>query len=445
MKKLIAFLFICSLTNSFSQITVSQQFSELKGMEDQQGNTHLLYRIYYVEVIGAGIYEDNSIYHLDISSNSDSLYILETISRGVSNDALLVFDYDHWNKNADLFIWCGGRFTEIFPNPLLQIRRFDGYANFHWTTPGAARKIQISNNDDSLLYIGLRNYSDHSSIKSTDGGWNWDMFSDEYSFQTLFPEQDQVLFATNWADRLFKSVDEGLSYYEVDTVAAFPEPEFIFDQNSLHIYRVSSDHRYNQYVLRVSDNKGEPFSWETKYSSDSEIFVSNDGSISGLIYLADKKNILVSSDYGDNFNLYKSFERDLVGIYKKPSSNKLYAATKYNMYEITPDSVQIIKSLPIPNDVLNIYPLPIDFELSQNYPNPFNPNTTIKYQVPELSFVTIKVYDILGTEVATLVNEQKPARSYEVEFDGSGFPSGIYFYQLQAGDFIETKKMVLLK
>ncbi|MBT8383667.1 MAG: T9SS type A sorting domain-containing protein, partial [Ignavibacteria bacterium] len=198
-------------------------------------------------------------------------------------------------------------------------------------------------------------------------------------------------------------------------------------------------------VLRVSDNKGEPFSWETKYSSDSEIFVSNDGSISGLIYLADKKNILVSSDYGDNFNLYKSFERDLVGIYKKPSSNKLYAATKYNMYEITPDSVQIIKSLPIPNDVLNIYPLPIDFELSQNYPNPFNPNTTIKYQVPELSFVTIKVYDILGTEVATLVNEQKPARSYEVEFDGSGFPSGIYFYQLQAGDFIETKKMVLLK
>jgi hypothetical protein len=88
---------------------------------------------------------------------------------------------------------------------------------------------------------------------------------------------------------------------------------------------------------------------------------------------------------------------------------------------------------------------PIEISLEQNYPNPFNPTTTIKYQIPERSFVTIKVYDVLGNEIETLVNEEKPAGSYEIEFNGTGLPSGTYFYQLQAGSFVETKKMVLMK
>jgi hypothetical protein len=85
------------------------------------------------------------------------------------------------------------------------------------------------------------------------------------------------------------------------------------------------------------------------------------------------------------------------------------------------------------------------FILKQNYPNPFNPTTIIKYQTPELSYVTIIVYDVLGNEIAILVNEEKPAGEYEVGFDGTGLTSGIYFYQLRAGDYTETKKMILLR
>jgi len=85
------------------------------------------------------------------------------------------------------------------------------------------------------------------------------------------------------------------------------------------------------------------------------------------------------------------------------------------------------------------------YSLEQNYPNPFNPSTKIKYSIPELSFVTFKVYDVLGNEIETLLNEEKPIGSYEVEFDARNLPSGIYFYRLRAGDFIETKKMILLK
>jgi len=93
---------------------------------------------------------------------------------------------------------------------------------------------------------------------------------------------------------------------------------------------------------------------------------------------------------------------------------------------------------------------PMSFELVQNFPNPFNPSTKIRFEIPgqarnDNTLVTLKVYDVLVNEVATLVNEEKPAGSYEVEFNAAGLPSGIYFYKLQAGSFSETKKMLLMK
>lgn len=85
------------------------------------------------------------------------------------------------------------------------------------------------------------------------------------------------------------------------------------------------------------------------------------------------------------------------------------------------------------------------YELAQNYPNPFNPMTTIRYQIPEGGFVSLKVYDVLGKEVATLVNGAKEAGSHWVSFNASGLASGVYFYRLQAGGFAETRKMMLVK
>ncbi|MCU0414870.1 MAG: serine hydrolase [Ignavibacteriaceae bacterium] len=86
-----------------------------------------------------------------------------------------------------------------------------------------------------------------------------------------------------------------------------------------------------------------------------------------------------------------------------------------------------------------------EFYLEQNYPNPFNPSTKIKYSIPQLSNVVIKVFDILGNEIETLVNEEKPAGTYEVTWNAKQLPSGVYFYQLRAGEFIQTRKMILIK
>lgn len=87
----------------------------------------------------------------------------------------------------------------------------------------------------------------------------------------------------------------------------------------------------------------------------------------------------------------------------------------------------------------------VDFLLSNNNPNPFNPSTSIQYAVSSRQFVTLKVYDILGTEIATLVNQEKPAGNYEVNFNASNLSSGVYIFKMKAGDFVETRKMVLLK
>jgi len=104
---------------------------------------------------------------------------------------------------------------------------------------------------------------------------------------------------------------------------------------------------------------------------------------------------------------------------------------------------------------------PTEFRLEQNYPNPFNPVTKIRFVIPnevrnlkdfssqvsrnDNALVTLKVYDVLGKEVATLVNEEKPAGSYEVDFNASNLSSGVYFYQLKSGSFAQTNKMILLR
>lgn len=159
----------------------------------------------------------------------------------------------------------------------------------------------------------------------------------------------------------------------------------------------------------------------------------------------------------------------VIGLGLMPVFNNI---ASYTMAEIpieyysseTPDTIMIsfvssFNSNPTAGTMLFIDDISLDYptgvkEITSNtpetflltaYPNPFNPSTTIRYQIPEMSFVTIKVYDVLGNEIATIVNEEKTIGSYEVEFDASELTSGIYFYQLKADNYIETKKMVLLK
>jgi hypothetical protein len=90
-------------------------------------------------------------------------------------------------------------------------------------------------------------------------------------------------------------------------------------------------------------------------------------------------------------------------------------------------------------------PIPTEYALEQNHPNPFNPNTSISYSVKEVGFVSLKIYNLLGQEVATLVSKEMAAGRYTVAFAATDLPSGVYVYRLEVNDFTAQKKMVLLK
>ena len=98
-----------------------------------------------------------------------------------------------------------------------------------------------------------------------------------------------------------------------------------------------------------------------------------------------------------------------------------------------------------PTEVNGDNTIPNTFSLSQNYPNPFNPTTIIQYSIKEVSDVKLRVYDMLGREVKTLVNQQQSAGRYNIEFNAVNLSSGVYFYRIEAGNFIDSKKLLLLK
>ena len=217
------------------------------------------------------------------------------------------------------------------------------------------------------------------------------------------------------------------------------------------------------------------------FPSDGTIFPFNSNrllSIGNTLYLKSHAGLFSSADFGDNWtridqgfaansiqciytdgsNLYASLWGNDNAYYSTNGGNSWtdisaglpqwvvsFAMKNGTLYATTFGNSEVI----IYSGITDVEPgnnsLPSKFNLSQNYPNPFNPSTKIKFSVPINSFVSLKVYDAIGREVAELVNEELQTGSYLVEFDGSNLSSGVYFYTLKAGNFVSTKKLVLMR
>jgi hypothetical protein len=196
---------------------------------------------------------------------------------------------------------------------------------------------------------------------------------------------------------------------------------------------ISYDSTFNRYEVKPNiKNDGLSLTLENLYinmSSDDTTITS----ISGSLFLStiDPQEVIT---HPGNYIVYvdSNFTGEFRFIFNIKINGWSYWLDSY------PDSVSNINF----EDVIE---LPVSYKLFQNYPNPFNPATTIKYDIPKESYTIIKLYDILGNEISTLVEEVKPAGSYEIEFNVKVLSSGVYFYRLHAGDFIETKKMVFLR
>ena len=158
--------------------------------------------------------------------------------------------------------------------------------------------------------------------------------------------------------------------------------------------------------------------------------------------------------YGDNFlwvgndriNKFNAVTGEYLGNLDIPgSAAEIFFDNKFWSYSESNNTIKVYYLSTVGINENNILGSPIEFSLSQNYPNPFNPSTKISWQSPVSSWQTLKIYDALGIEVATLIDEYKSAGSYEVNFNSSSLTSGVYFYQLKVGSLIQTRKMLLLK
>jgi photosystem II stability/assembly factor-like uncharacterized protein len=269
---------------------------------------------------------------------------------------------------------------------------------------------------------------------STDGGINWypsNLYS--YDIYAISLENNGEYFFAGTNNGLYFSSDNGWTWNFLETGVYNPNGASIntLVKNSNNQIFLGSP---CQGVYTSTDNGS---NWtelnngltnKCVYSlvvRDSDIFA-------GTWYGG---GIFYSSDAGFNWKQIGLNSYDISSLFIK--NDKIYAGTSEGIFWRSISGITGIKRED--TQVPNLY------SLFQNYPNPFNPATKIKYQIPKAGFVSLKVYDLLGREVATLVHEEKLAGRYEVEFNGTNLPSGVYFYKLEAGGNIFTKKLVLLK
>lgn len=206
-----------------------------------------------------------------------------------------------------------------------------------------------------------------------------------------------------------------------------------FDENIVLIHSIVPTK-----ISRTTDgeNSWEGSNFTSGWGNDFEFIPGN----ASKVFFTDHDKLFFSSDTG------KTWQEVFVDTIELKGRDIVFP-DQYHGW-ILGDSGRVYKTNTggiLTNTENNYTYLPDKFSLTQNYPNPFNPSTKISWQLSVSSLVRIKVYDVLGREVATLVNEEKPAGKYEVNFDASKLSSGVYFYRLQAGDFIRTKKMIVLK
>ena len=226
----------------------------------------------------------------------------------------------------------------------------------------------------------------------------------------------------------------------------------LLDTTDIYAQRYSSDGTALGSNFKVNDDQGSSFYWDGGPSS------STDGSGNFVITWADWRNgnrdiyaqryTIDGSTLGSNFMVINTSEEDQSSPDVKLWNGRIYNTWADNRaggtgYDIWANVLDWNNPVGVEDE--ETLEIPSAFSLSQNYPNPFNPSTKIRYSIPQSSNVVIKVFDVLGNEIATLVNEEKPVGIYEITWYAESLPSGIYFYRIQTGSFVETKKMVLMK
>jgi len=291
----------------------------------------------------------------------------------------------------------------------------------------------------------------HDLNKTTDGGISWSSYSfhPDYVGSFQFPAHDIGYLLTDWtAYNLYKTTNTGVNWNFVnklnfDTLSPIYSSLYFIDENNGFIatdFWNTLDLR--TYTINKTSDGG--LSWYPVYDRFVDVSVSGYPNLKFKFFnintgytLGFNNMVLKSTDQGENWYEYLNMERPIYDIDFSDNNTGYIAGAGGMILKTTNGGIIGIENISSE--------IPSGFILNQNYPNPFNPSTIIRYSLAENGFTTLKVYDLLGKTIAVLVNENQRTGSYSVDFNGLDLPSGIYFYKLSVNDFIETKKMVLLK
>ncbi len=250
--------------------------------------------------------------------------------------------------------------------------------------------------NDTMIFAGTQ----VGVFLSTNNGTNWTQVNNGLtnSYVNSLALSGKNIFAGTSGDGVYLSQNNGISWLQVNNGLPNNSWIFSFAVSGTNIFIGTYDATTNNHKVYLSTNNGAMWS-QVNNGLPTNINVNSLDIIGPNIFVGTAGN----------------------GVWRCPLS-------------------EIITAI---EDKQNNFP--ISFSLQQNYPNPFNPTTTINYSVPKTSFVTLKVYDVLGKEITTLVNHETRSGNYSVEFNASKFISGVYYYRMQAGSFVETKKLIVLK
>lgn len=298
--------------------------------------------------------------------------------------------------------------------------------------------FEASNSGDSTILAGTSD----GIYFSTDYGKNWEVTGLPHTSMPVhsMAAHNNYVFAATLAGGVFYSEDNGFGWKDISIINSGTNTHIvtlipvyslaIIDTNVIagagpkYLYYTSYTSIADDPFVQMGAHGNDPILCFTMH--DSILFAGN--SI-GYIFLSDSNGLA-----------WKSLSPPSVfqPIYSLALNNSyIFAGTGKGVWRLQyPETT---------TNVENFKEVPAGFELEQNYPNPFNPSTTIRYSIPEAEHVTLKVYDELGREIKTLVDENKQAGQHEVQFNGSGLASGIYYYRITSGKFSEVKKLILMK
>ena len=309
------------------------------------------------------------------------------------------------------------------------------------TVDGGKNWSEISSNIFSQI-TEAKIFSDSTFIISADdnvfytsnSGINWIQTTvgsnAKFDFLT-----DSIGYLINEYGAVFKTLNQGRSW---DYINFAPGSGYFIGLNI-----INENILYAGSLYKVCKSTDGGTSWFTKQSP-----LGVNGIITDICFVDSSTGwittnigyIYKTTDSGDNWEYQSSNSSSFLSQVKMDDKNDGWIIGKNGLVLNTQNGGNITSAdQKLEESIIDNY------YLFQNYPNPFNPSTKITYSVASLGSVTLKIYDVLGREVLTLVNEEKPAGRYEVNFNAGHLASGVYFYQIKAGDFIQTKKMLLIK